>query len=49
MAEIDSEKLLARRAALEADMVAIGGALQDIDYWLSVLEDESPEEEKEEE
>lgn len=36
--EITKEALLARKQALINDYNAIGGAIQDVDYWLAYLE-----------
>jgi hypothetical protein len=38
MAAITREALLERKAALEQDLNAIGGALQDVAYWLAVID-----------
>lgn len=35
--QITKELLLERREKLVADANAIGGAIQDVDYWLEVL------------
>ncbi len=43
--EITKEALLARKQALINDYNAIGGAIQDVDYWLAYLEkEEQPKE-----
>ena len=39
--EITVETITERRAQLLADYSAIGGAIQDCDYWLGVLEGEA--------
>lgn len=42
--QITREMLEARRATLQADLHAVSGALQDVDYWLARL-DEADEDE----
>lgn len=38
--DVTKELLLERREKLMADYNAIGGAIQDVDYWLEVVESE---------
>lgn len=49
--EITKEELLKRKQALINDYNAIGGAIQDVDFWLNFLEREggqpSPQDVKE--
>jgi hypothetical protein len=43
--EINKDALLQRKQALLNDYNAIGGAIQDVDYWLAYLEkEEQPKE-----
>jgi len=43
--ELTKDILLERRRSLEADSIAIGGAIQQIDWSLEILEKEAPSEE----
>lgn len=38
--EITKDALMERRRSLEADLIAINGAIQDCDYWLEQIESE---------
>jgi len=38
--ELTKEKLLERRASLEADAIALNGAIQQVDWSLDILEQE---------
>lgn len=38
MTAITKEALLERRRALEDDLVAVSGALRDVDFWLAYID-----------
>jgi hypothetical protein len=40
--ELTKDILLERRRALEADTIAINGAIQDVDWMLEKLEEDEP-------